>query len=168
MSSSSNAASAAPPLVGAQVHHYAEETCWGPDDQLRSSLQQVAFRLYSVGAKLGQKIDVGFMATYAIYFGSGDEYLLHTLQQACPSVQWSQYVLHCWLDRSRIQVLDPETGHLLAQIETRRYYGRKVGAAALASGMYGANVVSLAVARAAVEAEALASSGQDSGTVEGE
>lgn len=135
--------------VSAEVHSFAVEACYGPDEELRPVRGTVVFRLFSVGRGLGTKLDLELRSDYYVYFDGDDEYVISALAQAAPHVPWHQYVYHRWLDQSRIQVLHPESGRVVAQLETRRYYGRKINAAKLEQGQYGPNVVSLAAARSA-------------------
>lgn len=137
----------------AQVHSFAVEACYGPDDEIRPVRGSVVFRLFSVGRGLGTKLDLELRSDYYVYFDGDDDYVISALAQAAPHVPWHQYVFYRWLDQSRIQILQPETGRVVAQLETRRYYGRKINEAKLSSGGYGENVVSLAAARAESEDE---------------
>ena len=142
--SKGNAARAKPPTTG-EVFNFVELSCFTSDEELRYTRAAVAFRLFSVGKGLGQKLDVTFTSDYGIYYGAvDDEYLLHALESAAPTVDWrSGKVYHRWLDQSRIQILCEETGKLLAQVETRRYMGRKVKAADIEAGAYGPDVITL-------------------------
>jgi len=139
-----------PQAATGQLYSFVEDSCHTPDGQLRTNLQQVAFRLFSVGRGLGCRVDTSFTASYGLYYQMEDDQLISLLQYACPHVNWfHNKVYHRWLDLSRIQVLDSDTGGLLAQIETRRYMGRVVRPQAVQRGDYGPNVVSMAALRAA-------------------
>lgn len=133
----------------APVISFAELSCFNQQDQFRTSLVPVVFRLFSVGRGLGQKVDVEFTDSYGLYYDSDDENLITALRTAAPGLPWAGMMYHRWLDQSRIQVVHPERGTIVAQIETRRYCGRKVCEAKLAAGEYGDRVVSLAGVRAA-------------------
>lgn len=144
------AAKAAEVKPSALVVPFVEHTCFNTHDQLKDQLQTVAFRLFSVGTGLGVKLDVCFYSNYGVYFDHDDELLIAALTAACPAVNWRVgKVYFRWLDRTRIQVLDDSSGKVIAQIETRRYYGRKVCSAGVQTGRYGNNVVSLADMRQA-------------------
>ncbi len=155
MASVSAAATAAGPQASAVLYSYAEDTCWGPDDQLRGALQPVVFRLFSVGRGLGTKLDVEFTSDYGVYFDGDDEMIIGALQQAAPAVPWAAMVYHRWLDQSKIQVINPDTGRIVAQVETRRYAGRRVTSKKVAAGHYGPNVVTLEQLRQAREVQKL-------------
>lgn len=135
--------------AAAPVVSFAEVACFNKYDQFRSSFTPVVFRLFSVGRGLGQKVDVEFTDTYRLYYDSDDENLIAALRGAAPGLPWGTMMYHRWLDQSRIQVVHPERGTIVAQIETRRYYGRKVCESKLVAGEYGGTVVSLAAAKAA-------------------
>lgn len=148
------AKSAAPAVgvltVDCQHSNFVEESCFTRDDQLRAVRKQVVFRLFSVGRALGSKIDVSFTSDYGVYYDGDDEYLIAHLEQAAPHVSWrTNMVYHRWIDQSRIQILNAETGRIVAQVETRRYEGRSVKDEAVAAGLYGSNVVTLSALRAA-------------------
>lgn len=145
----SKAAATSPQSAATAVlHSFAEGACYNKQDQLRASMVPVVFRLFSVGRGLGQRVDVEFENNYGLYYQPDDEMLIAALRDAAPGLPWAAMMYHRWLDQSRIQVVDPKRGTIVAQIETRRYHGRKVSADKLAAGGYGANVVSLADARA--------------------
>ena len=127
------------------VLSFAELSCYDAADNPRQFLAPVTFRLFSVGRSLGSKLDVSFVADYGLYYGLSDEPLLEVLCAAAPAVDWrgGNWVFHRWLDQSRIQVLHGDTGKIAAQIETRRYEGRRVSHTAIESGEYGARVITL-------------------------
>lgn len=146
----------------AELLSYVEQTCHGPDDQLLAELQPVTFRLFSVGRGLGKRVDTSFTADYGLYYDSDDDRLISLLQYAVPEVNWfHNKVYHRWLDKSRIQVLNGNTGGLVAQIETRRYMGKAVKPDAVERGEYGPGVLTLSQLRAAREAEAAARAEND-------
>jgi hypothetical protein len=135
---------------------YVEETCFDRDDMFREHRQAVTFRVFSIGRLLRQKFNTEFTADYGLYYGE-DEYLIAHLQAAVPTVNWfGSMVYHRWHDQSRIQVLDSETGKLVAQVETRTYQGKKVRGESIDAGEYGANVVSIGALRSAALAKAAA------------
>lgn len=152
----SKAVQTVPPSENTQpVISFAEISCFNRQDQFRSQLAPVVFRLFSVGRGLGHKVDVEFTDSYGLYYDSDDENLITALRNAAPGLPWAQMMYHRWLDQSRIQVVHPERGTIVAQIETRRYYGRKVCESKLQDGHYGQHVVSLAASRAKKAAAAV-------------
>ena len=131
---------------------YVEETCFDNDDMFREHRQAVTFRIFSIGRLLKQKFNTEFTADYGLYYGE-DEYLIAHLQAAVPTVNWfGSMVYHRWHDQSRIQVLDSETGKLVAQVETRTYQGKKVRPDSIEAGDYGTNVVTIGALRSAAQA----------------
>src|ERR1043166_7812728 len=146
---SGGSARRAEPPAAAQVLSYVEESCY-VGEQERDFKLPVTFRLFSIGHGLGCRVDTSFVADYGLYYGDDDERLIQLLQHACPSVNWVwNKVYHRWLDQSRIQVLNAATGAPIAQVEVRRYMGRRVPAASVEQGDYGDNVVTLSQLRAA-------------------
>lgn len=127
----------------AEIHSFAELACFDQHDQQRPARAEVVFRLFSVGKGLGVKLDLELRSDYYVYYDGDDEYLLNALAAAVPAVPWHHYVFHRWLDQSRVHVLHPDSGKIVAQLETRRYFGRKVNLERVERGEYGANVVSL-------------------------
>ncbi len=136
------------PPPTAQQFSYADETCFNrADDSFREDRQPVTFRLFSVGRALGPKFRVEFTADYGVYYGD-DDYLLEHLEAQLPRVNWrGTMVFHRWADQSRIQCLDCDTGKLVAQLEVRRYEGKRVRPEAIEAGEYGANVLTMAQVR---------------------
>lgn len=146
----------ATPAPSAEVLSFAEISCFNQHDQLRSTLSTVAFRLFSVGRGLGRKLDLQFYSDYGVYYSGDDDELIATLQQVSPEVNWGAMVFHRWLDQSRIQIINPERGNIVAQIETRRYYGRKICEKRASGGEYGPNIISLSAVRHQLEMLAVA------------
>lgn len=150
----SKATAVEPAAQAVSLHSFVEGSCYDHTDAMRAYRTPVVFRLFTVGRagalKLGGKLDVTFTSDYGVYYGGTDEYLVDALQQAAPHVDWSggQLNYHRWLDQSRIQVMCADTGRVLAQIETRRYHGRRVRPEAVERGDYGGNVTTLDMLRA--------------------
>lgn len=131
------------PASTAQVLSFAEGACYSSDESIRPERGKVVFRLFSVGRGLGTKLDLALRSDYYIYYDGDDEYLLAALAKAAPAVPWHKFVFHRWLDQSRVQVLHPDSGKIVAQLETRRYFGRKVNLERVRAGGHGPNVVAL-------------------------
>ncbi len=145
-----NAAAPAAQATTGQLFSFIEHSCFDNDDNLRQQRAPVVFRLFSVGRALGAKIDITFNSDYGLYYGGDDEYLAETLNIVHPTVDWTNnLVYHRWLDQSRIQIMSQTTGKIVAQLETRKYEGRRVSLKAVASGEYGENVVTLDMLRLA-------------------
>jgi hypothetical protein len=148
------------PATAPQPLSFAEESCFDRDEMFREQRSAVTFRVFSIGRLLKQKFNVEFTADYAVYYGD-DEYLIAHLQEAVPGVNWfGGVVYHRWHDQSRIQVLDCDTGKLVAQIETRRYEGKKVRPESIEAGEYGANVTTIGALRSAAQAKLAAAAAE--------
>ncbi len=110
----------------ATIFSFAEETVWNGED-FRSKRKRVDFRVFSVGRALtGEKIDVGFSADYGLWWDQDDEVLMWHLEGLGLSVKWRDLVFHKKMDKSGIDVFDPETDALVARIEVRAYEGRRL------------------------------------------
>lgn len=127
----------------AVVHNFLEDSCHDKNDQLKRFLNPVVFRLFSVGGALGPRVDVAFTANYGIYYDPDDNPLIQCLLVAEPGIDWGRMTYHRRHDRPRVEVINTETGKVVARIETRRYFGRQITEKAVQDGRYGENVVCL-------------------------
>jgi hypothetical protein len=135
----------------AAVFSFAEESCFDKQERFKSERGTVVFRLYSVGKRLGRKIDLEFNLDYGVYYDGDDSYLLEALETVQPLVAWKRMIFWRHPGQARITIIDPDDDKASAYLETRKYEGKAVSEAKVESGEYGPNVVSLRSLRAARE-----------------
>lgn len=109
----------------AEAISFAEFTCWN-DEDFRYVRKPVVFRLFTVGSKLGDKVDVDFTADYGVWYHQNDDHLIWMLSQAAPGIKWAELIYHRQWDHSGIRICDPETDRLVARVEVRKYRGRRL------------------------------------------
>lgn len=140
---STQPAQVATPSAQATVHSFLEDGCHDKNEQIKRFLNPVVFRLFSVGGALGPRVDVTFVADYGIYYDSDDNPLIQCLLAAEPAVDWGRMIYQRLHDKPRVDVINAETGRVVARIETRRYFGRQITEKAVQDGRYGENVAFL-------------------------
>jgi hypothetical protein len=103
---------------------FPEHTCWNEED-FRYVRKPVAFRIYSVGGKLGQ-FEGEFTADYGVWYHRDDDHLIHLLRDAVPAVAWEEMIYHRKWDHSGIDICEPEEDLLVARMEVRQYRGKRL------------------------------------------
>lgn len=104
---------------------FPEYTCWN-DEDFRHVRKPVVFRLYSIGTRTGQRVDVDFTADYGVWYHQNDDQLIWLLSQAAPEVKWAELIIHRKWTKWGIDICDPETDRLVARVEVRKYRGRRL------------------------------------------
>lgn len=104
---------------------FAEFTCWNEED-FRYVRKPVAFRLYSVGGWLGQRVNTEFTADYGVWYHRDNDILIHLLSTVAPQVEWGVLIYHRKWDHSGIDICEPDDDRLVARMEVRQYRGRRL------------------------------------------
>lgn len=84
-----------------QTLDFAEGSCWGIGG-FRSTRIEACFILRSYSKIQGQKLSGEIRIDYGIFFDPDNHYLQSVLSSHFPTVDWSEFVFHRSLDRSRI------------------------------------------------------------------